>query len=371
MKLAIILGTRPEIIKMSSLIKELEKRKLDYFILHTGQHYSYEMDKIFFEELILPLPKYNLDIGSHIYGKQLNLMMKGVEDVLKKEKPNVILVQGDTNTVLVGALVAYRLGIKIGHVEGGLRSYEIMVEEINRVLTGLHASYHFASTNLSKENLLKEGIDENKIFVTGNTGVDALLENIKIANSKYDVLKKLNLEKNSYVLVTAHRPECVDHKHNLKNILGGLGLVHNKFNVPVIFSTHPRTRNRIKEFGLDMPDGITIIDPQGYLEFLQLMANAKLIVTDSGGLQEESCVLKVPCVTIRESTERPESLDVGSNVLAGYDPLKILECSEKMINKDRTWENPFGDGKASEKIMNVIINDFNNSYKFSQEWNKF
>ena len=371
MKIGVILGTRPEIIKLAPVIRECEKRKLDYFILHTGQHYSYEMDKVFFEELNLPLPRYNLEIGSHIYGKQLNLMIKGIENILKKEMPDIVLVLGDTNSVLAGTLAAHNLRIKIGHIEGGLRSYEIMIEEINRVLVGLHAHYHFAPTSLSKENLLREDIDESKIFITGNTIVDALYENIKIADNKYDILKKFNLEKDSYILVTAHRPESVDNKVNLTNILNGLSLVYEKFNLPIIFSIHPRTKNRIKEFNLEISKGINIIDPQGYLEFLQLMANSRLIITDSGGLQEESCVLKVPCVTIREATERPESIYVGSNVLAGYDPIRMLENSEKMINKERNWENPFGDGKAGEKIVGTIVDNFKMNYKFSQEWNKF
>ena len=358
MKIGIILGTRPEIIKMSPIIRELERRKSNYFILHTGQHYSYDMDKIFFEELNLPSPKYNLNVGSHIYGKQLNLMIKGLEDTLKRENPDIILIQGDTTTVLSAALVGYRLGIKIAHVESGLRSYAVMIEEINRVITGLHAEYLFAPTPLSRDNLLKEGIDENKIFVVGNTIVDALLENIEIANSKYDILKKLNLEKNSYILVTAHRPECVDNKNNLRSILHGLELVRNKFGIPVIFSAHPRTRNRINEFDLKIANEITVIEPQGYLEFIQLIANAKLVITDSGGLQEESCVLKVPCVTIREETERPESIDVGGNILAGYDPIKILKYSEKMVGKDRNWENPFGDGRSASKIIDIIAKDF-------------
>ena len=180
------------------------------------------MDKIFFEELNLPLPKYNLDIKSHLYGKQLNLMINGLESILKKENPNVVLVQGDTNTVLTGTLAAYRLGIKIGHVEAGLRSYEIIIEEINRVLTGLHASYHFAPTKKSRENLLKEKIDEKTIFVTGNTAIDAIFENIKIIKNKYDILKKFNLKRDNYILVTAHRPECVDNQNNLKNVIFGL-----------------------------------------------------------------------------------------------------------------------------------------------------
>ena len=370
MKIGVVLGTRPEIIKLAPIIRECEERKLDYFILHSGQHYSYELDKVFFEELNLPLPKYNLEIGSHIYGKQLNLMINGIENTLKKEMPDIVLVLGDTNTVLAGTLAAHRLGIKIGHIESGLRSYEIMIEEINRVLAGLHASYHFVPTNLSKDNLLKEGVDESKIFITGNTIVDALLENINIANNKYNILKKFNLEKDNYILVTAHRPESVDNKINLTNILKGLELVYEKFNIPIIFSIHPRTKNRIKEFNLEIPKGVIDIEPQGYLKFIQLMANSRLIITDSGGLQEESCVLKVPCVTIREVTERPESVQVGSNMLAGYDPLKILECSEQMINKNRNWENPFGDGKAGEKIVDTLINSFKMGYKFSQEWSK-
>ena len=355
MKIGVILGTRPEIIKLAPIIRELEKRKLDYFILHTGQHYSYEMDKIFFEELNLPQPKYNLKVGSHIYGKQLGLMIKGLEEKLKQEKPDIIIVQGDTNSVLAGTLAAYRLGIKIDHIESGLRSYEIMIEEINRVLTGLHADYHFAPTNLSKENLLKENVDESKIFVTGNTTVDALFENIKIVGNKNDILKKYNLEKNSYILVTAHRPESVDDRRNLRNILKGLELIYNKFSIPIIFPTHPRTRDKVKEYNLEIPKGIISIEPQGYLEFLQLMVNSKLIITDSGGLQEEGCVLKIPCVTLREVTERPETLHVGSNILSGYDSIKILNYSEKMMNKEKNWENPFGDGKAAEKIINVIL----------------
>ena len=358
MRLAFILGTRPEIIKMAPVIKECEKNSLDYFILHTGQHYSYEMDKIFFEELGLPIPKYNLEIGSHIYGKQLGLMINGLMEVLKKEMPDIVFVLGDTNSVLAGTLATHRLGIKIAHIEAGLRSYEIMIEEMNRVLVGLHANYHFAPTNTSKENLLKENIEESRIFVTGNTIVDALFENIKIANNKYDILKKFNLEKDSYILVTAHRPETVDDRRNLRNILKGLELIYEKFKVPIIFPMHPRTKNKINEFNLEIPKGLMIIEPQGYLEFLQLIANSKLLITDSGGLQEEGCVLKVPCVTIREATERPETLEVGSNMLAGYDPIKILNYSEQMINKEKNWENPFGDGKAAERIIDVITKSF-------------
>ncbi len=353
MKIGIILGTRPEIIKLAPIIRELEKKKLDYFIIHTGQHYAYNLDKIFFEELNLPQPKYNLEVGSHIYGKQMSLIIKNLEEKLKLENPDIILVEGDTNSVLAGALVANKLGIKIGHVEAGLRVYQIMIEEFNRSLTGVYVDYHFAPTSLSKENLLKEDVPESKIFITGNTIVDALFENIKLANSKYNILSKYNLEKDNYILVTLHRPESVDNKKNLRSILKGVELLNDK----IIFPIHPRTKNRLKEFNLNLPSNIIEIEPQGYFEFLQLMINAKLVITDSGGVQEETCILKVPCVTLREGTERPETLQVGSNMLAGYDPMKILEYSKTMLKKERNWDNPFGDGKSAEKIVNIITSN--------------
>ena len=371
MKIGIILGCRPEIIKLAPVIKECEKRKLDYFVIHTGQHYSYNLDKVFFEELNLPDPKYNLEVGSHAYGKQVNLMIKKLKEILKEEKPGIVLVEGDTNTVLAGALSAHDLGIKIGHVEAGLRSYEVMVEEFNRVLTGIYADYHFAPTSKAKENLLKENIEESKIFVTGNTIVDTLSENVKISDNKYDILKELGLEKNNYFLLTIHRAECVENKERLKNILESLELIYKKFNIKIIFPIHPRTMNKLNDFNLKLPEGLINIEPLGYLRFLQLMQNAKLIITDSGGIQEEACVLKIPCVTIREATERPETLDVGGNMLTGYDPKKILDCIELMMSKERNWENPFGDGKAASKIIDIISNNFKIGYKFSQEWDKF
>ena len=360
MKIGIILGTRPEIIKLAPVIRELENRKLNYFIMHTGQHYSYNLDKLFFEELNLPQPKYNLEVGSHTYGKQINLMINRIEEKLKEEKPDIVLVEGDTNSVLAGALAAHKLGIKIGHVEAGLRSYSIMIEEINRVLTGLYSNYHFAPTNLSKENLLREGIPESKIFVTGNTIVDALNENVRISNEKRDILKKFNLEKDNYILITAHRPETVDNRKNLRNMLTGLEFVSKEFKIPLIFPMHPRTKDKINKFNMNhnIPKEVMVIEPQGYLEFLQLMINSKLIITDSGGIQEESCILNIPCVTIRESTERPETLNVGGNILSEIEPMQIIKNSQVMINKERNWENPFGDGKAASRIIDILLKNF-------------
>jgi UDP-N-acetylglucosamine 2-epimerase (non-hydrolysing) len=352
--ISIILGTRPEIIKMSPIIRECENQNLDYFILHTGQHYSYEMDRIFFEELELPEAKYNLDVGSGTHADQTGRIMIGVEEVLIKENPDVVLVEGDTNTVLAGALSAAKLHIKVGHVEAGLRSFDRrMPEEINRVLTDHISDYLFAPTDEAKKNLLREGINEDKIFVTGNTIVDAVYQNLEIAKRKVNALKALDLNPKEYFLVTAHRQENVDVKARLKGILRGLELIHEKLSLPVVFPIHPRTSKRIREFGLET-NGINLIDPLGFLEFLQLEANAKLVLTDSGGVQEETCILKVPCVTLRDNTERPETLEVGSNMIVGVNPESILEGVKTMLDKKTNWENPFGDGKAGEKIVEIL-----------------
>ena len=365
MKIAIILGTRPEIIKMSPVIRECEKQNLDYFILHTGQHYSYNLDKIFFEELELPEAKYNLDVGSGSHAEETGKMLIGIEKILLKEKPDVVLVEGDTNTVLAGALAASKLHTKVGHVEAGLRSYDrTMPEEINRVLADHVSDYLFAPTEKAKENLLREGLSEDKIFVTGNTIVDAVYQNLEIARRKVNILNKLNLSPEEYFLVTAHRQENVDVKGRLKGILEGLELIYNELNLPIIYPIHPRTVKRIKEFGLEVPKGIKLIEPLGFLEFLQLEANAKLALTDSGGVQEETCILKVPCVTLRDNTERPETLEVGSNILTGTNKERILDGVKLMLNKQTlgkfdqnaslNWKNPFGDGKAGSIIIKIL-----------------
>ena len=371
MKIAIILGTRPEIIKMSPVIRECETQNLDYFILHTGQHYTYNLDKIFFEELELPAAKYNLDVGSGSHAEETGKMLIGIEKILREEKPEVVLVEGDTNTVLAGALAAAKLHIspyrvcgvmgqspiKVGHVEAGLRSFDrTMPEEINRVLADHVSDYLFAPTEKAKANLLREGINENKIFVTGNTIVDAIYQNLEIARRKVDIVNKLNVNPEGYFLVTAHRQENVDVKGRLKGILDGLELVHNEFNLPIIYPVHPRTKKRINEFGLEVPEGVELTEPHGFLAFLQLEALAKLVLTDSGGVQEETCILKVPCVTLRDNTERPETLNVGSNVLAGINQNRILVGVKKMMDKKkRNWNNPFGDGKAGVMIVEILI----------------
>jgi UDP-N-acetylglucosamine 2-epimerase (non-hydrolysing) len=351
--IGVILGTRPEIIKMSPVIRECERRGIDYFILHTGQHYSYEMDRLFFEQLELPEPDYSLDVGSGTHAGQTAKIMTGVEDVLVKESPDVVLVQGDTNTVMAGALAASKLHMKVGHVEAGLRSFNRwMPEEINRVLTDHISDYLFAPTESARANLLHEGVAEQKICVTGNTVVDAVYQNLGIAQKKSNVLKELDLEPQAYFLVTAHRQENVDNRTRLKEILKGLEEVQREFSLPVVFPVHPRTEKRIKELGIGV-DGLNLTKPFGFLEFLHLESQAKLVLTDSGGVQEETCVLGVPCATMRYDTERPETLDVGSNVLVGADSRKILEAVRSIDTWKSGWKNPYGDGIAGKMIVMV------------------
>ncbi len=354
MVVAIILGTRPEIIKMSPIIRECERKDLDYFVIHSGQHYSYEMDKLIFDQLEINKPRYNLNVGSGSHAEQTSRIMIGVEKILENESPNVVLVQGDTNTVLAGALAASKLHIKVGHVEAGLRSHDKqMPEEINRILVDHISDFLFAPTEIAKGNLLAEGILGKSIFVTGNTIVDATYQNLEIAKRKVHMIGELGLQRKKFILVTIHRQENVDIKYKLANIINSLRLIRNQTSLPIIFPVHPRTKKRINEFGLDM-NGMRLIDPVGYLEFLQLEYNANIILTDSGGIQEEACILMVPCVTLRDTTERPETLEIGSNILAGTQPYDIMQKAVFMLNKEGLWNNPFGNGDAAKKIISKL-----------------
>ena len=356
MTIAIILGTRPEIIKMAPIIRECERRSLDYFVLHTGQHYSYQMDNIFIEQLELPAARYNLDSGSASHAEQTGRIMAGVEKILMDERPDVVLVQGDTNTVLAAALAACKLHIKVGHVEAGLRSYDrYMPEEINRVVADHISDYLFAPTENSKSNLLKEGIPEEKIHVTGNTIVDSVYQNLEIAMRKVNILADLGLKPKEYFLVTVHRQENVDSRERLSEIIQGLEMIKSEFGLPLIFPVHPRTRRMVARFGFKF-DGIRAIEPLGFLEFLQLEVNARLVLTDSGGVQEETCILGVPCATLRDNTERPETVDVGANVLVGASSMQIINAAKHIIEVDIIWKNPFGDGCTGDRIIQIVGN---------------
>lgn len=346
MKIAIILGTRPEIVKLSSIIRFCEKNKLDYYVIHTNQHYSPELDSIFFEDLELPSSKYNLNIGPGSHAEQLGRMFKGLDNIFKIDLPDVVIVQGDTNSVFAGALMASRFGIKIAHVEAGLRSYDKkMPEEINRLMTDAISDYYFCPTEKQKKILLKEGVSDKNIFVVGNTAADSILW---AKGQKTNALINNNLNVGEYVLLTMHRPENVDNKNRLKWLLSQISSLNNE---NIIWPLHPRTKSRLESFCIDIPSNIKIINPIGFLDMVTLEKNAKLILTDSGGIQEEACILKVPCITLRTTTERPESISVGGNVLMS-DNLK--NDFNDMLNVGRNWVNPFGDGKSGEKIIKEI-----------------
>ncbi len=357
MSIAIILGTRPEIIKFSPIIRYCIEFKIPYFIIHTGQHYNYEMDRLFFKELEIPDPNYNLNVGSGSHGFQTGTILMRTEDILMKEMPNIILVQGDTNTVMAGALAAVKLNIKIGHIEAGLRSNDRkMPEEINRIIADHISDYLYAPTENSAFNLIQEGIDRTKIFITGNTVVDAVFQNLEITKDKEDTLKNYGLQEGQYVVTTIHRAENVDDPRKLFSILSGLKEIAQRYSLKILFPVHPRTRKMINIHQIEV-DKITLIDPVGYFDFLQLEANAKAILTDSGGVQEEACILHVPCVTLRENTERPETLEVGANILAGTDPANIVSSFEQILKKSLDWENPYGDGRSGERIIKLLIRE--------------
>jgi len=352
LKIALILGTRPEIIKLAPIIKILEKNRSDYFILHTGQHYSNNMDKIFFTDLNLPEPRYNLRIGSGSHAEETGRMLIGIEKILKEESPDVVLLQGDTNTTLAGALAASKLHIRLGHVESGLRSFDrTMPEEINRIVADHLSNYLFAPTEKASKNLIREGIVPTSIFITGNTIVDSIYANMEyIMNRDIDWLTGSK----PYLLLTLHREENVDNSERLGNIFKALSLVHSKFGIKIIYPMHPRTQKRVRENKLSIPEGINVTEPLDYFTFLKLESQARLVLTDSGGVQEEACILRVPCVTLRDNTERPETVDVGANVLAGTEPASILEKVKLMLEVKGNWSNPFGDGRASYRIIQIL-----------------
>lgn len=354
MKIAVVFGTRPEIIKLSPVIRALAEKKLNFFIVHTNQHYSSNMDEVFLKELNLPKAKYNLRIGSGTHGNMTGRILIEIEKIFFKEKPQILIVQGDTNTALSVALAASKMNIRIVHVEAGLRSYTYIPEETNRVLIDHISDICFTPTKKQQQILQKEGIPNKKIKVVGNSIVDAVFQNLKIAEKKSKVLKTLNLKPKKFIILTTHREENVDNKLNLENILKAANEIAEKNKIQVIFPIHPRTQKMIEKFGLKIPKKIKTIPPIGYLDMLILMGNALIILTDSGGIQEEACILKVPCVTLREKTERPETVEVGGNIVVGTDNKKIVTETAKMLKKKINWRNPFGNGETGKLIAETL-----------------
>lgn len=366
MKIATILGTRPEIIKMAPIIAEIDKRGIDQIVLHTGQHYDKEMSDNFFRDLEIPAPDYNIHVGSGSHGKQTGLMMKGIEEILLDEKPDIVLVQGDTNAVLAGALVCAKLHIAVGHVEAGLRSFDVtMPEEINRKVADICSVMYFIPTEESAINLLAEGFSRKNLIITGNTVVDACFRHLEIAKKRgFDEqsLKELDIENMDNILtLTMHRAENVDVEERVTSIIGALKELSD---MNIIFPIHPRTKNTLENFGLfdELNDleHVHIVKPIGYLDFLLLTSKSTLILTDSGGLQEEAITLDVPALTLRYNTERPETVTAGGNILVGANKDAILENANKILNdkefadKMKSAVNPYGQGDAAQRTVDAI-----------------
>lgn len=366
MKVATILGTRPEIIKMAPIIAEINGRGINQIVLHTGQHYDKEMSDNFFRDLEIPTPDYNIHVGSGSHGKQTGLMMKGIEEILLEEKPDIVLVQGDTNAVLAGALVCGKLHIAVGHVEAGLRSFDMtMPEEINRRAADVCSTMYFIPTEESAINLLAEGFSRKNLLITGNTVVDACFRHLEIAKKRgfeEESLKELDIDNMENILtLTMHRAENVDVKQRVTNIIDALKELSD---MNIIFPIHPRTKNMLEKFGLfnelNNLSHVHIVKPIGYLDFLLLTSKSTLILTDSGGLQEEAITLDVPALTLRYNTERPETVTAGGNILVGSNKQAIVENARKILDNNEFAEkmknaiNPYGQGDAAKKIVDAI-----------------
>ena len=350
----IVLGTRPEIIKLAPVIDACEEHGVGYSVVHTGQHYSEELDAVFFDQLELPAPEHNLAIGSGSHSGQTGAMIGAIEQVLLDERPELVLVQGDTNSVLAGSIAASKLDCDLGHVEAGLRSFDrSMPEEINRVLADHAADYLFCPTEQAALYLREEGIPVERIDVTGNTIVDAVTSYRDLAAEKSRVLDNHDLTPNEFCLLTAHRAENVDDRERFSSLLRGVSRFARKSELDVVYPIHPRAKERIAEFDMTVPDEITLTDAQDFLDFLRLESTAKLIFTDSGGVQEEACILGTPCVTLRDNTERPETVEVGANRVVGVDPETVVAGARAALDAPTDWENPFGDGRSAERILDI------------------
>jgi UDP-N-acetylglucosamine 2-epimerase len=354
MKIISIIGARPQFIKASVVSEELRKNFTE-LIIHTGQHYDYEMSKLFFEQLDIPEPDYHLDVGSGTHGYQTGEMLKRIEEIFIAEKPDLVLTYGDTNSTLAGALAASKMHVKTGHIEAGLRSFDkSMPEEINRIITDHCSDLLFCPTKTAVNNLKREGITSG-VYLTGDVMVDCLFKYSEVAEEKTTILEDLGIDRKKFLVVTVHRASNTDNRANLEQIVDALS----EISEPIIFPIHPRTRKSLRVFGLYDKlinhRNIKVIQPVGYLEFLRLMKNARKIITDSGGIQKEAYILKVPCITLRENTEWVETVQDGWNVLVGADKERIVNvCSVEESNKSNN--NHFGRGNASGKIVQYLNN---------------
>jgi UDP-N-acetylglucosamine 2-epimerase (non-hydrolysing) len=356
MTIVIVVGTRPETIKMAPVIRELKKQSIPFTFIHSGQHYDYNMSLQFIKELNLPSPDHSFKLVNNSPASQIGEMMTKLDQTLNVQKTGLVLIQGDTNTILATALAAIKIGLKIGHVESGLRSYDWrMPEEHNRRIVDHVSDMLFAPTKIAKQNLLKEHV-YGKIYITGNTVIDAVIDHLPIAEKQSKIMQSVKFKK--YVLATLHRVENVDDTKTLKELVS----VFFDSPMPIVFPAHPRTTKKLRQLQMldemEKSKNIQVTPPLGYFDFLVLMKNCQVILTDSGGIQEEATApnIRKAVLVLRLSTERPEAVNAGFSRIVGVKKSSILEALQKYLNTPPTLPptSPFGDGRASEKILNVI-----------------
>jgi UDP-N-acetylglucosamine 2-epimerase (non-hydrolysing) len=360
MNIDIIAGARPNFVKISSVIDSIKNAQklggiISFRLIHTGQHFDKKMSAIFFEQLSIPEPCVNFEVGKDLPVETTSRIMQAYEEFLTaNQKPNLCLVFGDVNSTMACAIVAKKMNIKVAHIEAGIRSGDrSMPEEINRIVTDSIADYFYTTSKTAGENLMKSGTKKENIIFVGNTMIDTLLKN-KSNFFTPQIWKTLQLKKNNYFVLTLHRPENVDHIDRLKEILQEL--INNNENIPFIFPIHPRTMSSLRKFKIET-NMIHFIEPMSYLEFIFLIQNAKGVITDSGGITEETTVLGIPCITLRNSTERPETVTIGTNEVIGTDPKEIKKYLKKILsNSWKTGEIPEKwDGKSADRIIEHIL----------------
>ncbi|PYY90438.1 UDP-N-acetylglucosamine 2-epimerase (non-hydrolyzing) [Pseudomonas sp. TKO26] len=362
MHLAFVLGTRPEIIKLSSLMGACIEHGIRYTLIHTNQHYDATMDRLFFEELELPLAHFNLGVGSDVAGSQVARMVMGIEPVLQAVKPDYVIVQGDTNSSLAGGLAARKVGIPIVHVEAGLRSFDpSMPEETNRIQLDQMSDFWFCPSPLQVELLANEGIQGANVHITGNTGNDATLRYAPISRARSGILESLGVQAEGYLLLTCHRPSNTDDLAHFAKLINAVQRLAEARDRPVIFPVHPRLGLEHRKI-IDSSSPMKTTGPLGYIDMLALLQGADLVLTDSGGLQEEACVLQRRCLVLRANTERPESLDSGGSRLAPVvTENSLVDAADELRHSPVNWSNPFGDGQAGQRILQILRDDFGTS----------
>ena len=357
MKLVVVAGARPNFMKIAPLMWEIARRpQLAARLVHTGQHYDERMSKLFFEQLRIPRPDVDLEVGSGSHAVQTAEVMKRFEPVLVADRPDAVIVVGDVNSTIACALTSIKLGVPVAHVEAGLRSFDrTMPEEINRILTDAISQWLFVSEPSGIENLRQEGVSDDRIHFVGNVMIDTLVA----CRDQFDQAKldAIPMPPGEYVVLTLHRPANVDDPARFRGLLGAIDQIQRQ--IPIVFPVHPRTRKALAD-GIHRLPNVVLTEPLGYLEFMKLVQHSRLVLTDSGGIQEETTYLRIPCLTLRRNTERPSTVEHGTNVLVGDDPQRIVEAAQEALSRPRTQGQipPLWDGKASQRILDVLVRSF-------------